>query len=280
MSPQGEDTLARIAAEERDPFTEGLLRTPDRGEGDDALIVDVAGFEGPLDLLLALARSQKVDLSRISILALAEQYLGFIAELRAMRLELAADYLVMAAWLAYLKSRLLLPEQDDGDEEPSGAELAAQLAFRLRRLEAMREAAALLMTRNRLGRDIFARGAPEGVRIERRSEHTAELYDLLRAYAIQREKVALANYRVRLRPVVTLTEARSVLQRLVGRVSDWARLDQCLAEFVLGDAAPASAVASAFGASLELVREGRIEIRQEKAYAPIYMRGKAPRAVG
>jgi len=284
VSAQGDDTN-RVDGSERggdaapDPFTDGLLRSPEWDAGENAFIVDVAGFEGPLDLLLAMARTQKVDLARISILALAEQYLGFIAELRSMRLELAADYLVMAAWLAYLKSRLLLPDHAD-DEEPSGAELAAQLAFRLKRLEAMREAAALLMTRNRLGRDVFARGAPEGVRIDRHSEYTAELYDLLKAYAMQREKLALAHYRIRPRQVVTLAEARAVLQRLAGQVSDWARLDACLAEFVLGQTSRASAVASTFGASLELVREGRIEIRQDKAYAPIYMRNTGPRPVG
>lgn len=284
MTVQGEQTGRAGGAPQQggaapDPFTDGLLRTPTWGAGEGAFIVDIAGFEGPLDLLLAMARTQKVDVARISILALAEQYLGFIAELRSMRLELAADYLVMAAWLAYLKSRLLLPDQAD-DEEPSGAELAAELAFRLQRLEAMREAAALLMTRNRLGRDVFARGAPEGVRVDRRSDYTAELYDLLKAYAMRREKVALADYRVRPRAVVTLAEARAVLQRLVGRIPDWARLDACLAEYVLGEASPASALASTLGASLELVREGRIEIRQDKAYAPIYMRSTGPRAIG
>ena len=284
MSTQGDDSTRASEAQDvggaaPDPFTDGLLRAPAWDAAEGAFIVDVAGFEGPLDLLLAMARTQKVDLARISILALSEQYLGFIAELRSMRLELAADYLVMAAWLAYLKSRLLLPDHAD-DEEPSGAELAAQLAFRLQRLEAMREAAALLMTRNRLGRDVFARGAPEGVKVDRRSEYTAELYDLLKAYAMQREKIALANYRVRSRPVVTLAEARAVLQRLLGQTSDWARLDACLAEFVLGRTSRASAVASTFGASLELVREGRIEIHQDKAYAPIYMRSTGPRPVG
>lgn len=285
MSMQGgEDTMPATSvpdqdAADPDPFTDGLLRSPAWGAGEGAFIVDVAGFEGPLDLLLAMARTQKVDLARISILALAEQYLGFITELRSMRLELAADYLVMAAWLAYLKSRLLLPDQAD-DEEPSGTELAAQLAFRLQRLEAMREAATSLMTRNRLGRDVFARGAPEGIKVERRSEHTAELYDLLKAYAMQREKVALANYRIRPRPVVTLAEARETLQRLVGRISDWTRLDACLAEFVLGHTSRESVVASTFSASLELVRDGQIEIRQDKAYAPIYMRSTGPNAVG
>lgn len=274
----GAATATAGAAPAGDPFTDGLVRLPG-ADDDGALIVDVAGFEGPLDLLLALARTHKVDLTRISILALAEQYLGFIAELRRMRLELAADYLVMAAWLAYLKSRLLLPEQTDGDEEPSGAELAAQLAFRLRRLEVMREAATRLMTRNRLGRDVFARGMPEGVRVERRSAYTADLYDLLKAYAEQREKTVQVRYRVRPRPVITLKEARAVLTRLVGASADWARLDACLAEYVLGRTTPASAIASTFGASLELVREGAIELRQEKPFAPLYLRARKPRLV-
>lgn len=258
-----------------DPFIDGVVRLSEEQRDGEALIVDVAGFEGPLDLLLNLARAQKVDITRISILALAEQYLSFITELRRMRLELAADYLVMAAWLAYLKSRLLLPETPDGDEEPSGEELAAHLAFRLQRLEAMRDAAAKLMTRNRLGRDIFSRGAPEGIRIERRSAYTAELYDLLKAYGEQREKTELANYRIRPRQVITMREARAALRRLVGRFGDWARLDECLAEYVLGAQGQTSAIASTFGASLELVREGILEIRQDRPFAPIYMRGRA-----
>lgn len=262
-----------------DPFTEGVVRTAPESAADGALVVDVAGFEGPLDLLLAMARTQKVDMTRISILALAEQYLSFIAELRKMRLEIAADYLVMAAWLAYLKSRLLLPEPPEGDDEMSGEELAAHLAFRLRRLEAMRAAAVKLMTRNRLGRDVFNRGAPEGVRVDRRNEYTAELYDLLKAYARQREKTLHVNYRVRPRPVVTLKEARTALERLVGTLADWGRIDECLAEYVLGHVSRTSAIASTFGASLELARDGEIEIRQERAYAPVYVRRKGPRLV-
>ncbi|MCB1435972.1 MAG: segregation/condensation protein A [Rhodobiaceae bacterium] len=265
-----------------DPFLDGVLRVAagGRAEGDDGeqLIVDVAGFEGPLDLLLAMARTQKVDITRISILALAEQYLGFIAHLREMRLELAADYLVMAAWLAYLKSRLLLPEQVEDEEGPSGEELAAQLAFRLRRLEAMREAAAQLMTRNRLGRDVFARGAPEGVRVDRQSVYGAELYDLLKAYATQREHAAHANYTVVSRPVITLREAREVIERLVGASADWASLSDCLADFLPQQAPRVSAIASSFGASLELAREGRIELQQDKPFAPLYLRRRGPRA--
>ena len=265
-------------AQPGDPFVDGSIRVEPSGEGEDALIVDVNGFEGPLDLLLNLARHQKVDLAQISILALAEQYLTFIAQIRKMRLELAADYLVMAAWLAYLKSRLLLPEPPPDDDEPTGEELAAHLAFRLQRLEAMREAAAALMTRNRLGRDIFPRGAPEGIRVDRKQQYTAELYDLLKAYSVQREKDAFASYRIKTRPVFTLGQARDTLRRLVGNIADWAQLDELLAHFVMAQGVSRrSAVASAFGASLELVREGVVELRQQKAFSPLYMR---PRPAG
>ncbi|MCG8404257.1 MAG: segregation/condensation protein A, partial [Phycisphaerales bacterium] len=177
-----------------------------------SFVVDVDGFEGPLDLLLALARSQKVDLTKVSILALAEQYLAFVAEARKIRLELAADYLVMAAWLAYLKSRLLLPEQK-GDDEPTGEELAQALAFRLRRLEAMREAAGKLMKRNRLGRDVFCRGMPEAVSISKRSEWSATLYDMLMAYAAQRQRSSVSAVKMQKRTVWSLQEAREILTR-------------------------------------------------------------------
>jgi segregation and condensation protein A len=259
----------------RDPFIEGVVRRNLEQRGGEALIVDVAGFEGPLDLLLALAREQKVDLVHISILALADQYLDFIKSLQAGQLEIAADYLVMAAWLAYLKSRLLLPESEGDDDEPTGEELAAQLAFRLQRLEAMREKAALLMTRNRLGRDVFARGEPEGVRISRSNVYSAEIYDLLKAYAIQREKGAMKVYHVAARSVTSLREARDALERLVGTISDWTSLDECIAAFVLGASSRASAIASSFNASLDMVREGELEIRQEKTYSPIYVRPRA-----
>ena len=191
----------------------------DRGNEEPALVVDVAGFEGPLDLLLELARAQKVDITRISILALANQYLAYIEKIRSLRLELAADYLVMAAWLAYLKSRLLLPEVADG-EEPTGEELAAELAFRLRRLEAMRDAAARLANRDRLGRDVFARGLPEPVLIKRRSEYSATLYDLLSAYAAQRQEKAIAFVTIGAREVWSLQDAREALSRMVGSLAE------------------------------------------------------------
>ncbi|TIV30249.1 MAG: segregation/condensation protein A, partial [Mesorhizobium sp.] len=192
--------------------------------GDPSLVVDVAGFEGPLDLLLHLARNQKVDLARISILALAEQYLAFIEKVRALRLELAADYLVMAAWLAFLKSKLLIPKQP-GEEGESGEELAAVLQFRLKRLEAMRDASARLVNRNRLGRDVFARGMPEMVIIEKRNSFSASLYDLLTAYAQQRQRQAINNVTIARRAVWSLKDAREVLARLIGAVGDWTVLD-------------------------------------------------------
>lgn len=239
---------------------------------DPSLVVDVAGFEGPLDLLLHLARTQKVDLSRISILALAEQYLAFIDQARAVRLELAADYLVMAAWLAFLKSKLLIPKLP-GDEGESGEELAAVLQFRLKRLEAMRDAAARLVNRNRLGRDVFARGMPEMVIIEKRNSFTASLYDLLTAYAIQRQKQAITNVRIARRGVWSLKEARDILSRLIGNLHDWTDLDKYLIEYLASPQDRRTATASSFAASLELVREGKLEVRQDTAFAPIYLRG-------
>jgi len=242
-------------------------------DGDEpALVVDVDGFEGPLDLLLALARTQKVDITRISILALAEQYLAYIERIRSLRLEVAADYLVMAAWLAYLKSRLLLPEVESGDE-PSGEELAAELAFRLRRLEAMREAATRLVNRNRLGRDVFARGRPEPTTVARTNRYTATLYDLLSAYAAQRQARAVAVVHVRRRAVWSLQEARDALTRVVGRLAEWTPLARLLAPY-LATELRRSVTASAFGASLELVREGKIELRQIEPFAPLYVRDR------
>src|SRR5690606_6431417 len=243
----------------------------DRATGEPELVVDVGGFEGPLDLLLHLARNQKVDLARISVLALAEQYLAFIERVRRMRLELAADYLVMAAWLAYLKSRLLIPKQQ-GDEEPTGEEMAALLQFRLKRLKAMRDAAARLVNRNRLGRDVFPRGAPEPIVIEKRSAYSATLYDLLTAYASQRQRRAITNVQIAKRGVWSLKQAREILVRMVGRLSDWTALDSFLLAYLASPEERATAIASTFAASLELVREGALEIRQQEPFAPIYMR--------
>ena len=242
--------------------------------GDPSLVVDVAGFEGPLDLLLHLARNQKVDLARISILALAEQYLAFIEKVRALRLELAADYLVMAAWLAFLKSKLLIPKQP-GEEGESGEELAAVLQFRLKRLEAMRYASARLVNRNRLGRDVFARGMPEMVIIEKRNSFSASLYDLLTAYAQQRQRQAINNVTIARRAVWSLKDAREVLARLIGSVGDWTALDSFLIEYLAAPEEKRTAIASSFAATLEMVREGKLEVRQDQVFAPIYLRGRA-----
>lgn len=238
----------------------------------DTLVVDVEGFEGSLDLLLALARTQKVDLAKISVLALAQQYLDFIAEARRLRLEIAADYLVMAAWLAFLKSKLLLPAEKDEEGEPTGAELAALLAFRLKRLHAMREVSAQLMTRKRLGRDVFARGAPEPIRITRKSTYEANVYDLLKAYSQQRQRTAIRTWQIRQRTVWSLKEARAELERLLGIACDWAPLDQLLAEFLVEPQLRKTALASSFTATLEMTREGALEIRQAKSFAPLMIR--------
>ncbi|WP_137158123.1 ScpA family protein [Rhizobium sp. FKL33] len=240
-------------------------------EVEPALVIDVGGFEGPLDLLLHLARNQKVDLARISVLALAEQYLDFIESARRVRLELAADYLVMAAWLAYLKSRLLIPQapKDDG---PSGEELAATLAYRLRRLEAIRDAAMRLVNRNRLGRDFFARGAPEFIPDERKSAYDASLYDLLSAYANLRQRQAITNVTIQRRKVWSLADARLMLARIVGALDDWTALDTFLIRYAADPEERATAIASSFAATLELIRERRIEVRQEGAFQPIFMR--------
>jgi segregation and condensation protein A len=260
--PGGPDMISDW--EDEDPRLEA-------GPGD-TLVVDVEGFEGPLDLLLALARTQKVDLAKISVLALAQQYLDFIAEARRLRLEVAADYLVMAAWLAFLKSKLLLPAEKDEEGEPTGAELAALLAFRLKRLHAMREVSAQLMTRKRLGRDVFARGTPEPIRITRKSIYEANVYDLLKAYSQQRQRTAIRTWQIRQRAVWSLKEARAELERLLGIACDWAPLDQLLAEFLVEPELRKTALASSFTATLEMTREGALEIRQAKSFAPLLIR--------
>jgi len=240
---------------------------------DEALVVSLDGFEGPLDVLLALARTQKVDLAKISVLALAEQYLLFIAQAQALRLELAADYLVMAAWLAYLKSKLLLPREAGTDDQPSGEELAARLAFRLKRLEAMRDVAARLMTRKRLGRDIFARGMPEGVRTIRVRQYTAIIYDLLKAYAEQRRRTTKRVHVIPRRTVWSIKQARERLEAMVGEwTGQWMQLEKYLEQYVTNPEVARTAVASSFGAALEMAREGLVEITQAEPFAPIYMR--------
>jgi segregation and condensation protein A len=243
----------------------------ERIEGEPALVVDVGGYEGPLDLLLDLARRQKVDLARVSILALAEQYLAFIESARTMRLELAADYLVMAAWLAYLKSRLLLPEPPR-PEEPSADELAHDLAARLVRLEVIRAAARRLEDRDRLNREVFARGAPEPTEIVAHADYRASLFDLLSAYARQRQKNVGARVTLRKRRVWSLLDARSALERLVGSVRDWASLDQYLLDFMVEPEMRSTVMASSLSATLEMVREGRLALRQDEPFGRIWIR--------
>lgn len=253
------------AAAVPDPFEEP------RAPPEDLLVIDVEGFEGPLDLLLKLARDQKVDLTRISILALAEQYLAFIEAARRLRLEIAADYLVMAAWLAFLKSRLLLPE-DKNDDEPSGEELAAVLARRLAQLEAMRDAGRRLMALSRLGVHVFARGDPEPMAITTRAVWGASLYDLLSAYAALRLRGVVETMQVSQRQVFSLQEARERLIRLLGHSTHWAPLDSYLLEYLVQPHLRRTARASALSASLELVREGEVQLRQSGPFAPLFVR--------
>lgn len=247
------------------------LPTADRLEAE-ALIVDVDGFEGPLDLLLTLSRTQKVDLRKISVLQLAEQYLQFVRRAAALRLELAADYLVMAAWLAFLKSRLLLPPEP-GEAGPSAEDLAAHLAFQLERLAAMREAAARLMARDQLGRDFFARGLPEDVTQTRDITYEATLLDLMRAYARIRTKDEFRPYAFDRQDVYTMEQALERMRGLLGYAGEWADLTSFLPEG--WDATPArrrSATASHFAAILELAKRGQITLKQGETFAPIMIR--------
>jgi segregation and condensation protein A len=253
-----------------DPLT-GAPAVADRLAAE-ALIVDVEGFEGPLDLLLTLSRSQKVDLRRISVLQLAEQYLAFIARARDLRIELAADYLVMAAWLAYLKSRLLLPP-DPAEDGPSADDLAAHLAYQLERLQAMREAAARLMARDRLGRDIFARGLPEDVTRRRRVRLTATLLDLMQAYARLRTKDEFRPYAFDRRDIFTMEEALERMRGLIGGAVAWSDLMAWLPDDWRGDPQRRrSATAATFAAALELARQGRITLQQDGSFAPVRLR--------
>jgi segregation and condensation protein A len=260
-------------AEANSTWDQPVVESPHDSE--DALIVDVGGYEGPLDLLLALARTQKVDIAKISVLALANQYLLFIAEAQKVRLELAADYLVMAAWLAYLKSRLLLPRETVQGEDVSAEELARRLSFRLMRLDAMREAAAQLMNRMRLGRDVFQRGMPEGAKTIRETTHTATVYDLLHAYADQRRRTIKVGHVVKARAVWSIKEARERLERLMAGVhsaAEWMAFDGFLRSALVTADDGKTVVASSFGATLEMARDGKVEIRQEAPFGPIYMR--------
>lgn len=240
----------------------------------ESLIIDLDGFEGPLDLLLTLGRTQKVDLRKISILELARQYLAFVEKAKQLRIELAADYLVMAAWLAFLKSRLLLPP-DPTDEGPSGEELAAHLAFQLERLQAMREAAAKLMARDQLGRDFFARGIPESVTRVKRVSYTATLLDLMQGYARLRTRDEFRPYAFDRDALFTLEQALDRLRGLIGFAGTWTDISSYLPDgFSTDPARRRSATASTFAAALELAKEGKVELRQSELYAPVELRRK------
>jgi segregation and condensation protein A len=262
------------ADRESEQAFQGWDNPADIPNADEALIVTLDGFEGPLDLLLVMARTQKVDLAKISVLALAEQYLAFVERALKLRLELAADYLVMAAWLAFLKSKLLLPpDPSKQDQQPTGEELSARLAFRLMRLEAMRNASGQLMTRKRLGRDVFARGQPEGVRTIRVRKYTAMIFDLLKAYADQRRRTVKRVHVVPRRTVWSIKEARARLEALLGeRTDEWVHLDTFLKQYGAVPDIARTARASSFGATLEMAREGLIELSQAGPFAPIYLR--------
>jgi len=238
----------------------------------DTLQIDIDGWEGPLDLLLALARNQKVDLRQISILELVEQYLAFVNEARELRLELAADYLVMAAWLAYLKSALLLPRNPE--ETPSPEELALRLQLRLERLNAMREGGARLVARDRLGRDVFLRGTPEGLRVVRKGRYEAEIYDLIAAYGRISARTRPVMHVVAVRDVMTLEEAIDRVSALIGARIEWSTIETFLPEGASGTYRK-SALASSFVAALELARQGRLELKQKSAFAPLYLKASA-----
>jgi len=258
-----------------DAFQEDTVSVSDRVAAE-ALIVDVGSFEGPLDLLLTLSRTQKVDLRQISILELAKQYLAFVEQAKKLRLELAADYLVMAAWLAFLKSRLLLPP-DPTEEGPSGEELAAHLAFQLERLQAMREAAAKLMARDQLGRDFFARGITEDVQRVRRVTYTATLLDLMQGYARIRTRDDFRPFVMDRQHVMTMEQALERMRGLIGFAGDWTDLISYLPDGWNADPQRRrSTTAATFAATLELAKEGKIEIRQGEIFAPIHIRKKVP----
>ncbi len=248
----------------------------------DALLLNLDGYEGPIDILLNLARDQKVDLAKISILELVKQYLVFIERAKEIRLELAADYLVMAAWLAYLKSRLLLPKDDsDSDDELSAAEMSEALAFQLKRLEAIQDLAAQLFDRPQLGKDIFKRGTPEGLKTTTASQYDASLYDIIRAYGDIQRRSEHSTYELKEFKLMSAEEAAERLSRMLGTLprkgqsTVWATLDQFLPSDLIDALMARSSKASLFTASLEMAKQGKLELRQDGAFKPIYLRGKS-----
>jgi segregation and condensation protein A len=251
---------------------------PEGAHEADALLLNIDGYEGPIDVLLEMARNQKVDLREISILQLARQYLAFIDRAKDLRLDLAAEYLVMAAWLAYLKSRLLLPRAKDESGEPSGEAMAEALAFQLRRLESMREAAQKLMARSQLGVNIFARGAPEGLRVAYNATYKDTLYDLLKAYGDIRRRAESTVYELPVFNVMTMEEAVERMSRMLGHLpksgpfSVWTTLQSFLPDNITDPLLQRSALASTFTAGLELAKQGKVELRQDGLFRPIYLR--------
>ncbi len=237
------------------------------------LVVSLEGFDGPIDLLLNLAREQKVDLSTISILALAEQYLAYIASARKLRLEIAADYLVMAAWLAYLKSRLLLP--DEPEEEPNSAAMAEALKFQLLRLEAMQKASAALLDLPQLGSDFFMRGCPEPMEITERPIYYLPLYDLLSALGAPQRRRKPETYDIKPTKLYSIEDSLRRMRRLLGGLPEWGALQGFLPSLKDHDPLEAkSALASTFSAVLEMVKAGELEVQQAETFAPIYLRGR------
>jgi len=273
MMADGENIMAaRLTGEAFDaPVRDVGLSS---GDADiDALIVNIDGYEGPLDVLLDLARTQKVDIRKISMVALVDQYLVFVEAAKQRNLELAADYLVMAAWLAYLKSKLLLPGTEEDGDEPTADEMAARLAFQLQRLEAMRNAVEMLQALPQMGIDVFPRGAPEGVRVTRTPDWQADLYALLCAYATQRIVAVDRDYHVDPPKVFSIELARQRLERILGAVPEWTEL-RAMTNARDVDAPEASIVASAFNAALEFAKDGRLELRQLGHFKPIYIRSR------
>jgi segregation and condensation protein A len=265
---------SQTEASQNDGFQEGIAYRATTEEG---LALHIDGYDGPLHILLALARTQKVDLKQISILKLAEQYLDFIRETHDLKIELAADYLVMASWLAYLKSRLILPPPHD-DEVIDTEELAARLVFRLKCLEAMREASAQLMGRDLLGRDFFVHGMPEGIRIKRQSTYDASLYEVLGAYSTQRLRNHYESWSPPKMDVLSIERARMRIERLLGKLDDWESMDALVAGDMRDPQKRRTTMASSFSAFLEYARDGRVELQQSKNFESLLVRRARPKA--
>jgi segregation and condensation protein A len=265
---------SQTEASQNDGFQEGIAYRATTEEG---LALHIDGYDGPLHILLALARTQKVDLKQISILKLAEQYLDFIREAQDLKIELAADYLVMASWLAYLKSRLILPPPHD-DEVIDTEELAARLVFRLKCLEAMREASAQLMGRDLLGRDFFVHGMPEGIRIKRQSTYDASLYEVLGAYSTQRLRNHYESWSPPKMDVLSIERARMRIERLLGKLDDWETMDALVAGDMRDPQKRRTTMASSFSAFLEYARDGRVELQQSKNFESLLVRRARPKA--